>query len=73
MKLGRYALTLEPRPTLSPLHTVLIAILAILVALALSSFIFLPGDLGPLSAYRIVFTYAFANSNGLLATVHRAI
>lgn len=73
MRLGRYALTLEPRRTLSPLHTVLTAILAILVALALSSFLFLPAEFGPLSAYRAVFSYAFANANGFLATVHRAI
>jgi len=73
MRLGRYELTLEPRPPLHPIYTVLTAVAAIVLALALSSFLFLPADTGLLTAYRAVFSYAFFNSNGLLATVHRSI
>jgi len=73
VRLGRYALTLEPRPALPAIYTVLTAVVAILLALALSSFLFLSADTNLLSAYRVVFSYAFFNPHGLLATVHRAI
>lgn len=73
MRTGRYQLTLEPRPAVSPLHTALAAVLAILVALGLSSILFLPAEGDLLSAYRAIFSYAFASPSGFLATVHRAI
>ncbi|MDR5694166.1 MAG: ABC transporter permease [Armatimonadota bacterium] len=73
MRIGRYELTLEARPTRPALHTALTAFPAILLALALSSFLFLPAEAGFLSAYRAVFSYAFANPYGLQATIHRAI
>jgi simple sugar transport system permease protein len=43
------------------------------VALALSSFLFLPAEGDLLLAYREIFSYAFATPGGFLATVHRAI
>ena len=73
MRLGRYELTLEPRPAVSAVYTVLTAVVAILLALALSSFLFLSADASLLGAYRAVFSYAFFNPRGILATVQRAI
>lgn len=73
MRVGPYLLTVEPRRTSSPLHGVVTAVVAIVVALVLSSILFLPAEGGPLHAYRVVFAYAFADRYGFLATVHRAI
>lgn len=73
MKLGRVELTLEPRQTLPPFHAALIAVGAIVVALALSSFLFASADASVLSAYRTIFRYAFLNQFGLTATVQRSI
>lgn len=73
MRLGRYELILEPRPALPAIYAVLTAVVAILLALALSSFLFLSADTPLLGAYRAVFSYAFFNPHGLLATIHRAI
>jgi len=73
VRLGRYELTLEPRPAVSAVYTVLTAVVAILLALALSSFLFLSADVSLLGAYRAVFSYAFFNPRGILATVQRAI
>ncbi|MDR5683451.1 MAG: ABC transporter permease [Armatimonadota bacterium] len=46
---------------------------AILLALALSALLFLPAEGGVLAAYRMIFSYAFANLHGFVATLHRAI
>lgn len=73
MRLGRYELTLEPRPALSAVYTALTAVGAILLALALSSFLFLSAETPLLSAYRAVFSYPFFNPHGILATVQRSI
>src|SRR3989304_6365057 len=73
VRLGRYELTLEPRPALPAIYAVLTAVVAILLALALSSFLFLSADASLLGAYRTVFSYAFFNPHGILATIHRAI
>lgn len=73
MRISRYELTLQARPERPGLHSALTAIPAILLALALSSLLFLPADTGFLSAYRAVFSYAFANPHGLQATIYRAI
>src|SRR3990170_3970593 len=73
VRLGRYELTLEPRPALPAIYAVLTAVVAILLALALSSFLFLSADASLLGAYRAVFSYAFFNPRGILATVQRAI
>ena len=73
MRLARYELTLEPREALPPIYTALTAVAAIVLALALSSVLFLSADTNVFSAYRAVFSYAFFNPHGLLATVHRSI
>src|SRR5207253_90011 len=49
------------------------AFVAILLALAFSSVLFLSAETNIFTAYRAVFSYAFFNSHGLLATVHRSI
>ncbi len=71
MRLGRYELGLDPRPDLPAIYTVLTAVVAILLALVLSSFLFLSAGTPLLVAYRVVFSYAFVN--GLLATIQRSI
>ena len=73
MRLGRYELTLEPRPARPAIFTALTAVVAILLALALSSFLFLSSDTPLIDAYRAMFSYAFFNPHGVLATVHRSI
>ncbi|MDR7554234.1 MAG: ABC transporter permease [Armatimonadota bacterium] len=73
MRLGRYALVLERRPTRPAAHAVLTAVLAIALALAGSSVLFLSSEAGVLAAYRAIFSYAFLNPRGFVATVHRAI
>lgn len=73
MRLGRYEFVLEPRPALRPVHAALTAVVAILLALGLSSFLFLSAETDLWSAYRAVFAYAFFTPRGLLATMHRAI
>jgi len=73
MKLGRYELRLEPRPAPGPIYGVLTAVVAIVLALGLSSFLFLSADTDLFSAYRAVFSYAFFNPRGIVATVQRSI
>ncbi|MDR7544092.1 MAG: ABC transporter permease [Armatimonadota bacterium] len=73
MRLWRYVVTVEHRPVPPAAHAFLTAGGAIVLALLLSSLLFLPGEGDPLSAYRIVFAYAFVNPRGLVATIHRAI
>ena len=73
MRLGRYELTLEPRPALPAIYTALTAVVAILLALALSSFLFLSADASLLGAYRTVFSNAFFTPRGLLATLQRSV
>jgi ABC-type uncharacterized transport system permease subunit len=73
LRLRRYQLTVERTPVPPAAHAFLTAGLAILVALLLSSLLFLPGEGDLLSAYRVVFAYAFVNPHGLVATIHRAI
>ena len=73
MRLGRLEVTLEPRQALPSGYTALIAAGAILVALGLSSFLFVSADASVLGAYRSIFRYAFLNPLGLTATIQRAI
>ena len=73
MRVGRYSLALDPRPAVSPIYAVLTAVVAILLALALSSFLFLSADANLFGAYRTVFAYAFFTPRGILATLQRAI
>ena len=73
MRIGSHELKLEKRLTLSGWEAVLIPILAIIFALALFSFVFVLAGINPLSAYRQIFFYAFANPNGLSLTIYRFI
>ncbi len=71
MRAGRYEMKLAKRETLSSLQAALIAILAILVALALFSLIFILAGINPLLAYKELFSYAFFNPFGLPLTINR--
>ncbi|MDR7573600.1 MAG: ABC transporter permease [Armatimonadota bacterium] len=73
MRLGRFELLLEPRAQLSAISAVLTAVLAIVLALALSSVLFMSAEGGVVSGYRVLFSYAFFNLSGLLATLQRAV
>jgi simple sugar transport system permease protein len=73
MRIGNYELKLEKRVTLTGGEATIISILAILVALALFSIIFILAGINPLLAYQEIFSYAFANPFGLPLTINRFI
>ncbi|HEU5300140.1 MAG TPA: ABC transporter permease [bacterium] len=73
MRLGRYDVAVEERPSLPAFYTALTAVGAIVLALALSSFLFRSAEASLLGAYRVVFSYAFFNPHGVFATVQRSI
>ncbi len=73
MRFGRYDITLEPRTKRPAFYSALTAVGAILLALVLASALFLSAQTPLLGAYRAIFSYAFFNPNGLLATIHRSI
>lgn len=73
MRVARHELVLEPRQSLPPIYTVLTAIAAIVLGLALSSVLFLTAGTGIVGAYRTVFSYAFFNPHGVTATMYRSI
>lgn len=73
MRIGRLKLKLEKRSRLSDWEAILVPALAIFVALALFSLVFVLDGINPLSAYRQIFHYAFANPNGLSLTIYRFI
>jgi len=73
MTIGTYRLKIEKRLTLTPWEAAAISVLAIIFALALFSLVFILAGINPLSAYRQVFLYAFANPNGLPLTSYRFI
>lgn len=73
MRIGSYRLKLERRVTLAGWEAAIISIFAIIVALALFSFIFILAGIDPLSAYQEIFSYAFANPYGLPLTINRFI
>jgi simple sugar transport system permease protein len=73
MRIGSYRLRLEKRSTLTGLEATVISILAIVFALVLFSLIFILAGINPLSAYREVFSYAFASRYGLPLTINRFI
>jgi ABC-type uncharacterized transport system permease subunit len=72
MRIGSYELKLERRLA-TGWEAAIISILAIIFALALFSFIFILAGINPLSAYREIFSYAFANPFGLPLTINRFI
>jgi len=73
MRIGSYELKLEKRLTLSGWDATIVSLLAILFALALFSLIFILDGINPLSAYKEIFSYAFANPFGLPLTINRFI
>ncbi len=73
MKLGSYEVKLEKRLKLTGWEAATISILAILFALVLVSFIFLQARVNPLTGYKEIFSYAFANPFGLPLTINRFI
>jgi len=73
MRIGNYELKFERRVTLSGWQAAGISSLAILVALALFSLIFLIAGINPLTAYVEIFSYAFANPFGVPLTINRFI
>jgi simple sugar transport system permease protein len=66
-------LRLEKKLKLSGWEAAVIPILAILFALALFSCVFILAGINPLMAYQQIFSYAFANENGLPLTIYRFI
>lgn len=73
MRIGGHTLKLEKRFTLTGWQAVMISTLAILIALALFSIIFIIAGVSPLVAYQEIFSYAFANPFGLPLTINRFI
>ncbi len=73
MTIGSYELKLEKRVLLSGWEAALISIVAIIVALALFSIIFILAGINPLLAYKEIFSYAFFNPFGLPLTINRFI
>lgn len=73
MRIGQRELKLEKRTSLSGGRAALISILAIIVALAVFSIIFILGEVDPLVAYQEILSYAFVNPFGLPLTINRLI
>ncbi|TFH37249.1 MAG: ABC transporter permease [Anaerolineales bacterium] len=73
MRIGSRKLKFERRVLLSGWQAAAISIVAILVALALFSLIFILAGINPLTAYVEIFTYAFANPFGIPLTINRFI
>jgi simple sugar transport system permease protein len=73
MRIGRYEMRLVKRVSLSGIQAASISTLAILVALALFSLIFILAGINPLLAYKELFSYAFFNPFGLPLTISRFI
>jgi simple sugar transport system permease protein len=73
MRIGSRELALETRARLSNWQAALISVLAILVALAVFSVIFILAGVSPLEAYREIISYAFLNPFGLPLTINRFI
>lgn len=73
MTIGDYKIRLQKRLTLSGWQAAMISILAIVVALALFSVIFILAGVNPFLAYREIFSYAFFNPFGLPLTMNRFV
>jgi len=71
--IGGYTVKLEKRTTLTGVQAAIISILAIIVALALFSLIFILAGINPLLAYQEIFSYAFFNPFGVPLTMNRFI
>jgi ABC-type uncharacterized transport system permease subunit len=73
LNIGNYEIKLQKRVSLSGWQAAWISFLAILVALLLFSLIFILAGIGPLEAYREIFSYAFLNPFGLPLTMNRFV
>jgi ABC-type uncharacterized transport system permease subunit len=73
MRIGNHAIYLQKRVTLSGWRAAAISVLAILIALALFSILFILADINPLDAYKEIFSYAFFNPFGLPPTLNRFV
>lgn len=73
MRIGTYRIKLQRRTSLPGWEAALIAVLAVVVALLLFSLIFVLAGVSPLTAYRGIFEYAFANKYGTALTLNRFI
>ncbi len=73
MKIGAYRVKLQRRTSLPGWEAALIAVLAVAVALILFSVIFVLAGVNPITAYRGIFDYAFANKYGTALTINRFI
>ncbi|RME48483.1 MAG: ABC transporter permease [Caldilineae bacterium] len=73
MTIGNYELRLKKRASLAGWEAALMSLLAIVVALALFSVIFIQADVDPLLAYREIFSYSFTSQYGVLLTINRFI
>ncbi|MCJ7511349.1 MAG: ABC transporter permease [Anaerolineales bacterium] len=73
MKLGSYEVKLEKKVRVTGWEATTISLLAILTGLALMGLIFLQDGVHPLTGYRAIFSYAFANQFGLPLTINRSI
>jgi len=73
MMIAGYEVKLEKRVRLTTWQAAWISILAILIALALFSLLFILAGINPITAYQEIFSYAFANPFGLPLTINRFI
>jgi len=73
MTIAGYQVKLEKRVGLTTWQAAWISILAILIALALFSLLFVLAGINPITAYHEIFSYAFANPFGLPLTINRFI
>jgi ABC-type uncharacterized transport system permease subunit len=73
VRIGTYDLKLERRGRVTGWQAVTTSLLAIVVALALVGVIFLQAGVDPITGYRGIFSYAFANRFGLPLTINRAV
>jgi simple sugar transport system permease protein len=73
MRLGSYQVRLEKKLRVTGLEATGISLLAIVIGLALVGLIFLQAKVNPLTGYKAIFSYAFANKFGLPLTINRSI
>ncbi len=73
MRLGSYEVKLEKKVRITGLEATTISLLAIVIGLALVGLIILQAGVNPLTGYRAIFSYAFANAFGLPLTINRSI
>jgi len=73
MRLGKYEVKLEKKARVTGVEATAISLLAILIGLALVGLIFLQAGVSPLTGYKAIFSYAFANAFGLPLTINRSV